>query len=156
MECMDLEGLPMHCPPHHFMVPAVLLTACALQEGKTREELEKLLTEADKRAKKVLGGFCGNYGNCGVGSNTERKDGINMAKSKLVEANEKIAEGVTTAFHKMTDAVVGGYKKIEDGVVGGFTKIEDGFIDQFLTKEGESVEEARARLQKEQEGRQNK
>ena len=26
MECMDLEGLPMHCPPHHFMVPAVRLT----------------------------------------------------------------------------------------------------------------------------------
>ena len=79
-----------------------------------------------------------------------------MAKSKLAEANEKIAEGVTTAFQKMTDAVVGGYKKIEDGVVGGFTKIEDGFIDQVLTKEGESVEEARARLQKEQERRQNK
>ena len=36
-----------------------------------------------------------------------------MAKSKLVKANEKIA-----------DAVVGGYKKIEEGVVGGYKKIE--------------------------------
>lgn len=66
MKCMDLEGLPMHCPPHHFLVPAVLLTSCALQEEKNRDELEAMLTEADKRAKKVLGGFCGNYGNCGA------------------------------------------------------------------------------------------
>lgn len=34
-----------------------------------------------------------------------------MAKSKLVEANEKIAENV-----------VGGYKKMEEGVVGGYKK----------------------------------
>ena len=43
MECMDLEGLPMHCPPHHFMVPAVLLTACARKEGRSLEDLEKML-----------------------------------------------------------------------------------------------------------------
>lgn len=58
-----------------------------------------------------------------------------MAKSKLVQANEKIAE-----------AVVGGYKKFEDGVVEGFTKMTDKFVDQFLTREGESVEEAKARI----------
>ena len=37
-----------------------------------------------------------------------------MAKSKLVKANEKIA-----------DAVVGGYKKIEDGAAGAYKKVED-------------------------------
>lgn len=67
MECMDLEGLPMHCPPHHFLIPAVLLTACVVQDKKSGEELEKMLTEAEKRAKKVLGGFCGYYGSCGAG-----------------------------------------------------------------------------------------
>lgn len=51
-----------------------------------------------------------------------------MAKSKLVEANEKIAE-----------KVVDTYKKIEDTVVDGYTKIEDAFVDRYLTKEGESV-----------------
>ena len=40
-----------------------------------------------------------------------------MAKSKLVKANEKIAEHV-----------VAGYKKIENGVVGGFGKISDAFV----------------------------
>ena len=40
-----------------------------------------------------------------------------MAKSKLVKANEKIAEGVTTGFKKMSDGVTTGFKKISDGVV---------------------------------------
>jgi succinate dehydrogenase hydrophobic anchor subunit len=61
-----------------------------------------------------------------------------MAKSKIVNANKKIAEAVT-----------GGYKKIEQGVVSGYTKIEDKFVDAYLTKDGETVEEAKARLKKE-------
>lgn len=67
MECMDLEGLPMHCPPHHFLIPAVLLTACAMKEHQSEEALDKMLEEAQKRSKKVLGGFCGYYGSCGAG-----------------------------------------------------------------------------------------
>lgn len=58
-----------------------------------------------------------------------------MAKSKIVKVSEKIA-----------DAVTDGYRKIETGVVAGYTKLEDKFIDQFLTKEGETTEEARKRL----------
>lgn len=58
-----------------------------------------------------------------------------MAKSKIVAANVKIAKGVTD-----------GYKKIENGVVGGYKKIENKFVDQFLTKEGETVEDAKKRL----------
>ena len=48
---------------------------------------------------------------------------------------------------------MGGYKKIEEGAVSGFNKIVDKFVDNFLTKEGESVEEARARLAAEQKVR---
>jgi uncharacterized protein YutE (UPF0331/DUF86 family) len=65
-----------------------------------------------------------------------------MAKSKLVEANEKIAEGV-----------VGGYKKIENSVVGAYKKVEDKFVDQYLTKDGETIEDAKARLKAEQSAR---
>ena len=66
-----------------------------------------------------------------------------MAKSKLVKANEHIAE-----------KVVGGYKKIEDTVVGGYRKIEDAFVDQYLTHDGESVEDAKERLHTQQAERQ--
>lgn len=69
-----------------------------------------------------------------------------MAKSKLVKANEKIAENVVGGYKKIEEGVVGGYKKIEEGAVGGFNKIADKFVDNFLTKEGETVEEARERL----------
>lgn len=50
---------------------------------------------------------------------------------------------------------MGGYKKIEEGAVGGFNKIADMFVDHFLTKEGETVEEARRRLSEENTARGN-
>ena len=73
-----------------------------------------------------------------------------MAKNKLVEENEKIAKTVVGGYKKIEDGVVGGYKKIETGVVEGFTKMTDAFVDRFLTKDGETVEQAKARLAKEQ------
>lgn len=63
-----------------------------------------------------------------------------MAKSKIIKANEKIAE-----------KVVGAFGKIEDTVVGGYTKIEDAFVDRYLTKDGETIEEAKKRLRGEHE-----
>ena len=65
-----------------------------------------------------------------------------MAKSKLVKANEKIAEGVT-----------GGFQKIQDAVIGGYTKIEDKFVALSLTRDGESVADAKKRLKQEQKDR---
>ena len=67
-----------------------------------------------------------------------------MAKSKLVKANEKIAEIVTDRF-----------QKIQDTVVGGYTKIEDKFVAQYSTHEGEAVAEAKERLKQEQAKREN-
>ena len=61
-----------------------------------------------------------------------------MATSKLVEANERIAE-----------KVVDTYKKVENTVVGGYTKIEDAFVGRYLTKDGETIEQAKARLKHE-------
>ena len=55
--------------------------------------------------------------------------------SKFKEANKKIEEAVTD-----------GYQKIEDCVVSGYKKIEDKFIATFLAEEGETTEEARARI----------
>ena len=60
--------------------------------------------------------------------------------SKIVDANKKIE-----------DVVVGGYKKVEDTVVGGYKKIEDKFVDTFLKKDGETIEEAKERLNREQQ-----
>lgn len=69
-----------------------------------------------------------------------------MAKSKIVKANEKIAEAVTDVYQKIEGGVVGAYKKAETEVIGAYHKVEDGFVDRFLTRDGETVEEAKARL----------
>lgn len=65
-----------------------------------------------------------------------------MAKSNIIKANEKIAE-----------KIAGTFEKIEDTVVGGYTKIEDAFVDRYLTKDGETIADAKERLKKEQEKR---
>lgn len=57
-------------------------------------------------------------------------------KSKIVEANEKIAEDV---------------QKIQDKVVNEFSKIEDSFINRYLLREGESLDEAKERLKREEQ-----
>ena len=67
MSLMDIEGVPMHFPYHHFMLPAVLLTAASLQTGRSEEELDAMLDIAMARSQNILGGFCGNYGACGAG-----------------------------------------------------------------------------------------
>ena len=55
--------------------------------------------------------------------------------AKFADQMEKISAGVTE-----------GYQKIEDGVVTGYKKIEDAFVNTFMAKEGETVEEAKARV----------
>ena len=76
-----------------------------------------------------------------------------MSKSKLVEANKKIAEHVVEGYKEIETGVTEGFSKMTESVVSGYTKIEDKFVDQFLTKDGETTEKAKERLKKEQENR---
>ena len=55
----------MHGPEHHFLVPAVLLSAYYNVTGEEDKKEEKI-NLAQKRAANVLGGFCGFYGDCGA------------------------------------------------------------------------------------------
>ncbi len=72
--------------------------------------------------------------------------GKNMEKSKFIRVNEKMAEKVVGTYEKIEEAVVGSYQKIEETVVGGYTKIEDTFVDRYLTKDGETLAEAKERI----------
>ena len=77
----------------------------------------------------------------------------------VAEAAEAAAGEVTACYGKIQQSVVSGYKKIEDGVVGGYKKMETGVVEGFgkvvdtcvsllFAKDGESVEDAKARLQR--------
>ena len=63
-----------------------------------------------------------------------------MAKSKIIKANEKIAEAVTGGYKKIEKGVVDGYKKIEHGVVGGYKKVETGVVNTYSKIEDKFVE----------------
>ena len=69
--------------------------------------------------------------------------------SKFNEATEKIVEG----YEKIEDGVVTGYKKVEDTVVGNFNKMTDKFVGKFLTRDGETLEDAKARIAEDQKAR---
>lgn len=66
LDLMNHPSINMHGPEHHYLVPAVLSTAF-LNKTNSVNKLEALLIEGQKRAKNVLGGFCGFYGACGAG-----------------------------------------------------------------------------------------
>ncbi|WP_352425477.1 DUF5714 domain-containing protein [Aminomonas paucivorans] len=63
---MDSPGFPLHAPIHHYLVPALLLSAWHKQEGSDPETLRRDLKEALRRSRVVPGGACGYYGSCGA------------------------------------------------------------------------------------------
>jgi len=66
--------------------------------------------------------------------------------TKTVSGFQKIENGIVDGYKMIENGVVTGYKKIENGVVEGFGKVVDKCVKVLFTKEGESVEEAKARL----------
>ena len=66
---MRQPSVKMHGPEHHFLVPAVLLTAYSIVAGE-REKLPGRLKKARERADLVKGGSCGILGACGAAIGT--------------------------------------------------------------------------------------
>jgi len=62
---MELPGVHMHGPEHHFMVGAALLAAYHNSGGGI--DLRPALEEMLRRGKQVPGGTCGFWGCCGAG-----------------------------------------------------------------------------------------
>lgn len=60
----------MHCPEHHYLVPAVLLAAYANAAGFPAARRADLVNQARARAEQVKGGSCGFNGACGAGIGT--------------------------------------------------------------------------------------
>lgn len=66
LHLMDAPQLKMHCPQHHYLIPAAMLTAAYKIQGRPVEMLQNDLMEAMMRAKNILPAFCGLYGSCGT------------------------------------------------------------------------------------------
>ena len=80
-----------------------------------------------------------------------------MSVEEFKQVNKKIESAVVSGYKTVEEAVVKGYKAVESGtvkgyktiestVVGAYKSIEDSFVDSFLREDGETVEEAKARI----------
>ena len=65
-----------------------------------------------------------------------------------IAANRAIEEGVVSTYKAIEEGVVGAYKAVEKGAVNAYHKLENAMVDKLFRKEGETVEEAKKRLQK--------
>lgn len=76
---------------------------------------------------------------------------VDATAAGAVTGYKKIEEAVVSGYKKIEDGVVTGYKKIETGAVEGFGKVVDKCVEVLFAKEGESVEDAKKRLQPKEE-----
>lgn len=79
----------------------------------------------------------------------ESKEMLRLSKAASEQAEgvmDAAASGTVKVYKAIETGTVKGYKAIEGAVVGTYTKIEDAFVGAFLRREGETTEEAKARV----------
>ncbi|MCM1225684.1 MAG: hypothetical protein NC548_65700 [Lachnospiraceae bacterium] len=64
----------------------------------------------------------------------------------FADMNKKIEKTITSTYNAVESGVVRAYKTVENTFVGVYKKIEDKFVYSFLIKDGETINEAKARL----------
>lgn len=77
---------------------------------------------------------------------TATEDAVQETVQNKVSTYQKIENAVVGGYKKIENGVVSGYKKIETGAVEGFGKVVDKCVEVLFAKEGETVEQAKARL----------
>jgi len=103
---MGTAAVKMHGPEHHFLVPAALLSAYYNTVGGPAMKRARI-REARLRARNVLGGFCGFYGDCGAAVGTGIFVSIATGASPLSKKEWRLAN-LMTAQSLRTIAMHGG------------------------------------------------
>lgn len=101
---MKSPQVKMHGPEHHFLIPAVLLSAFHNAAGRPAEKQEKI-KKARQRAENILGGFCGFYGNCGAAVGTGIFVSVLTGATPLSEREWRLSNLMTAqSLHAIADA----------------------------------------------------
>ncbi len=79
-------------------------------------------------------------------SEMDKVDAYRKFQEEGSDTYQKIEDGVVHTYEKIEHGVVGTYEKIEKTVVGAYKNVENRFVERFLTRDGETVEEAKERL----------
>jgi hypothetical protein len=100
---MRHSSFHMHGPEHHFLVPAVLITAYYNHLGQHQLIKPKLII-AKKRAKQILGGFCGFYGSCGAAIGTGIFLSVVLETTPVSENEWRLCNLITaTSLHEIAN-----------------------------------------------------
>ena len=94
-ELMSIEGMPMHNPVHHYLLPAAMLTAANINSSSPREKLISDLAKARERCKDIPGGICGFNGCCGAGVSAGTFASVWLNASPLSKSAWSIANRIT-------------------------------------------------------------
>ena len=93
-----------------------------------------------------------------VSSVAEAQNATKMEENKMQcvadtvkNGYQKIEDGVVKGYKAIENGVVKGYTAIQDGVVEGYTRISDAFVKKFLMRDGETLEQTKARIAREEE-----
>lgn len=87
-------------------------------------------------------------------------EGYQKIEDGVVEGYKKIEGGVVEGFTGIVDKMSGVMLdeegnlktgKVGEAVVGAYKKVENAFVNTFMAKEGESVEDAKARIAADQQ-----
>jgi hypothetical protein len=92
---MRNPAVNMHGPEHHYLVPAVLISACCVLHGD-HGKAEKLAM-ARKRAEEVKGGFCGFHGTCGAAMGAGIACSVLTGATPLAKDQWRLANLMTAA-----------------------------------------------------------
>lgn len=84
-------------------------------------------------------------------NNTMEKQKLQRVADTVKSGYQKIEDGVVGGYNAIEKGVVSGYTAIQNGVVDGFTRISDAFVKKFLMRDNETLEEAKARIAREEE-----
>ncbi len=94
LRLMRHPSVKLHGPEHHFLVPAVLITALCNARGDQASKAG-LLAEARRRSDAVAGGFCGFQGACGAGVGVGIFASLATGATPLARESWGLANGAT-------------------------------------------------------------
>lgn len=83
-------------------------------------------------------------------SNEELRERVAVPQmTQAVEQDISAAPAIApvTAYKAVEEGVVNAYKAVEKGAVNAYHKVEDAFVDKLFRRGGETVEDAKERLQ---------
>ena len=68
--------------------------------------------------------------------------------SVIIHCASMVTVDLVAVYKSVEESVVGAYKAVEKGAVDAYRKVEDAMVDKLFRKEGETIAQAKDRLNK--------